>query len=251
MNGSQVAVVRPSWRHGFSSILLGLCCYIDPRDDASSGGRDATVLEKLLRSPIWGRVPLSPAQVLVIVAIFFDGLDGAAARALRVEGPFGEMLDSLCDVIGFVVAPAFLAYQADLRSYDLVGPAVMFAFIACGAIRLARFPLIKAKAYFLGLPTPASGATLGMLSLYAGELPEGLLVVATGGLAILMVTLIRFPKFNTTLRFLPPPMRWVFVLVVVPSLIVFQPKALLGLMCLYLLSGPAIELRLQRGGPGA
>ena len=190
------------------------------------------------------------AAVLIIVAIFFDGLDGAAARVLRVEGQFGEMLDSLCDVIGFVVAPAFLAYQADLRSYDLVGPAVMFAFIACGAIRLARFPLIKAKAYFLGLPTPASGATLGMLSLYAGELPEGLLAVATGGLAILMVTLIRFPKFNTTLRFLPPPMRWAFVLVLVPSLMVFEPKALLGLMCLYLLSGPAIELRLQRAGSG-
>ena len=186
-----------------------------------------------------------PAESEVII-------EGRLLPGVRcVEGPFGEMLDSLCDVIGFVVAPAFLAYQADLRSYDLVGPAVMFAFIACGAIRLARFPLIKAKAYFLGLPTPASGATLGMLSLYAGELPEGLLVVATGGLAILMVTLIRFPKFNTTLRFLPPPMRWVFVLVVVPSLIVFQPKALLGLMCLYLLSGPAIELRLQRGGPGA
>lgn len=191
------------------------------------------------------------AAILVVVAIFFDGLDGAAARALRVEGPFGEMLDSLCDVIGFVVAPAFLAYQANLHSYDLVGPATMFAFVACGAIRLARFPLIKTKGYFLGLPTPAAGATLAMLSLYADELPGGLLVVATAGLAVLMVTLIRFPKFNTALNFLPTPMRWAFALVVVPTLLVLEPKALLGLMCLYLLSGPAIELRLQRAGPGS
>lgn len=191
------------------------------------------------------------AAILIVVAIFFDGLDGAVARALRVEGPFGEMLDSLCDVIGFVVAPAFLAYQANLRSYDLVGPGVMFAFIACGAIRLARFPLIKARAYFLGLPTPAAGATLALLSLYANELPTGLLAIATAGLAVLMVTLIRFPKFNTALNFLPPPMRWAFSLVFVPALLVLEPKALLGLMCLYLLSGPAIELRLQRAGPGS
>lgn len=190
------------------------------------------------------------AATLVIAAIFFDGLDGAAARALRVEGPFGEMLDSLCDVIAFVVAPAFLAYQANLRFYDLAGPATMFIFIACGTIRLARFPLIKAKGYFLGLPTPAAGVTLAMLSLYADELPTGLLVVATSGLAILMVTLIRFPKFNKALGFLPGPARWAFALVVVPVLLVIEPKALLGLMCLYLLSGPAIELRLQRTGSG-
>ena len=127
----------------------------------------------------------------------------------------------------------------------------MFAFVACGAIRLARFPLIKTKGYFLGLPTPAAGTTLAMLSLYADELPSGLLVVATAGLAILMVTLIRFPKFNTALKFLPAPMRWAFALVVIPTLLVIEPKALLGLMCLYLLSGPAIELRLQRAGPGS
>jgi CDP-diacylglycerol--serine O-phosphatidyltransferase len=188
------------------------------------------------------------AAILVVVAIFFDGLDGAAARALHVEGPFGEMLDSLCDVIVFVVAPAYLAYQTNLHQYDLIGRATMFAFVACGAIRLARFPLIKTKGYFLGLPTPASGAILAMFSVYADELPGGLLVVATAGLAVLMITLIRFPKFNTALKFLPTPMRWALALVVVPGLLVFEPKALLGLMCLYLLSGPAIELRLQRAG---
>jgi CDP-diacylglycerol--serine O-phosphatidyltransferase len=189
------------------------------------------------------------AAILVVTAVFFDGLDGTAARALRVEGPFGETLDSLCDVIGFVLAPAFLAYQAGLYSYEVVGPASMFAFVACGVIRLARFPLMKTQKYFLGLPTPAGGATLAMLSLYANELPSGLLVVATAGLAVLMVTLIRFPKFNSALRILPPPLRWAFAVVLVPALLMIEPRALLGLMCLYLLSGPAIELRLQRAGP--
>lgn len=191
------------------------------------------------------------AATLVIVAIFFDGLDGAAARALRVEGAFGEMLDSLCDVIAFVVAPAFLAYQVDLQYFGLAGPATTFAFVAAGAIRLARFPLFKTKGFFLGLPTPMAGATLAMLSVYAHELPAGLLVVATAGLAVLMITLIRFPKFNTAFGFLPPFARWGLAFILVPVLLVVEPKALLGVMCLYLLSGPAIELRLQRAGPGA
>lgn len=188
------------------------------------------------------------ATTLIIVAVFFDGLDGAAARALHVEGPFGEMLDSLCDVVGFVVAPAFLAYQADLRNFGPVGTATTIAFVACGAVRLARFPLMKTKGYFLGLATPMAGSCLALLSIYASELPQGLMVIAASGLAVLMVTTIRFPKFNTALKFLPSPLRWVFAVVVIPGLLVIEPKALLGVCCVYLLSGPAIELRMQRSG---
>ena len=43
-------------------------------------------------------------------------------------------------------------------------------------------------------------------------------------------------------------MRWVFAVVVIPGLLATEPKALLGVCCVYLLSGPAIELRMQRSG---
>jgi phosphatidylserine synthase len=107
---------------------------------------------------------------------------------------------------------------------------------------------MKTKGYFLGLATPMAGSCLALLSIYASELPQGLMVIAASGLAVLMVTTIRFPKFNTALKFLPRPLRWVFAVVLIPGLLVIEPKALLGVCCVYLLSGPAIELRLQRSG---
>src|SRR5256885_1065305 len=61
------------------------------------------------------------AAAFTIAAIFFDGFDGAAARALHCEGQFGEMMDSLADLVVFGVAPAFLAYQTNLHYFGLAG----------------------------------------------------------------------------------------------------------------------------------
>src|SRR5918911_1086873 len=87
----------------------------------------------------------APAAAFIIAAIFFDGFDGAAARALHCDGAFGEMMDSLADMVVFGIAPAFLAYQSNLRFFDQAAPAIpagalaAAVFVGCGAIRLARF----------------------------------------------------------------------------------------------------------------
>lgn len=48
------------------------------------------------------------AAWLIFLAMLFDALDGSAARLTNQTSEFGAMLDSLCDVVSFGVAPAFM-----------------------------------------------------------------------------------------------------------------------------------------------
>ena len=67
--------------------------------------------------------------------------------------------------------------------------------------------------------------------------------VATIGAALLMVSEIHFPKMGTALGMLPPAARWGLCLAVAPILFVFYPRGILGLLVVYLLTGPASEVR--------
>jgi CDP-diacylglycerol---serine O-phosphatidyltransferase len=102
------------------------------------------------------------AGLYVVLAGIFDVLDGRVARATNTGTPLGSELDSLVDIVSFGVAPAMIMYFAVLNreGWDWV---FSFAFIACAALRLARFNVEqagRAKRYFHGLPSPAAGLTL-------------------------------------------------------------------------------------------
>ena len=88
-----------------------------------------------------------------------EGLPGSPIRQVR----FGVEYDSLSDVIAFGVAPGVLVYIWALRSYGNFGWLAAFLFVACGAVRLARFNIqvdtIQKKS-FLGLPIPAAAAAI-------------------------------------------------------------------------------------------
>lgn len=183
------------------------------------------------------------AAAFVIAAVFFDGFDGAAARALHCEGPFGETLDSLADLIAFGAAPAFLLYMASLRLFGTPGAFAGAFFVACGAIRLARFPLVKRKGYFVGLPIPMGGAFIAMLGVYASTLPAMLVPAATIITGLLMVSTIHFPYFRTAFGPLPAPARWAIVLTMAPLLFIVAPKAILFLLAFYLFLGTAGAVR--------
>ena len=49
--------------------------------------------------------------ILVLLGVFFDYLDGVAARALNAESQFGKQLDSLSDIITSGVVPGIIVYQ--------------------------------------------------------------------------------------------------------------------------------------------
>jgi CDP-diacylglycerol--serine O-phosphatidyltransferase len=185
-----------------------------------------------------------PAAAFILTAVFFDGFDGAAARALRCEGPRGEALDSLADLAAFGLAPALLAYEASLHRFGPAGALVGVVFAACGALRLARFPLVKHRRDFVGLPIPMAGTLVAVLGASPVEvapagLPAVMLVVS-----LLMVSSIEFPKFATVLRLLPAPLRWGLCLIVAPVLFVEARWGLVVLLLLYLALGAARALRL-------
>ena len=86
------------------------------------------------------------ASVAVVVAGVLDGLDGRVARLTNTQSEFGVQYDSLSDLISFGLAPALLAFNWSLWSMREISPLAgklgwlaAFLFVACAALRLARF----------------------------------------------------------------------------------------------------------------
>jgi CDP-diacylglycerol--serine O-phosphatidyltransferase len=98
------------------------------------------------------------AAAAIFLASVFDLLDGRVARLTHSTSEFGVQYDSLCDLFSFGAAPALLMYKYGLHSFPRIGWIVCFIFLACGALRLARFnvqsAIGKAGGDFTGLPIP-------------------------------------------------------------------------------------------------
>jgi CDP-diacylglycerol---serine O-phosphatidyltransferase len=149
------------------------------------------------------------AAILLVLAGIFDALDGFVARATGTSSEFGMQLDSIADVMNFGCAPGLLLYcygftqlGGDHPTLLRMGGLACFVFVACGALRLARFNVSVGRTdprYFVGMPITAGAAcvasvvvawpdpvqTMGHAMLVA------LLMVAVGAL---MVSTIRFPS---------------------------------------------------------
>jgi CDP-diacylglycerol---serine O-phosphatidyltransferase len=126
------------------------------------------------------------AAYMILVAMVADMLDGRVARMSRTTSSFGGQLDSLCDVISFGAAPAFLAVKllaSQVSAIDIDSPhmAVFLyrmiwlaggIYVSCAAIRLARFNVENeedesAHMSFMGLPSPAAaGVVMSLVILY-------------------------------------------------------------------------------------
>lgn len=104
---------------------------------------------------------------LIFLAMIFDVLDGHVARLARAESEFGGQLDSLCDLVTFGVAPAFLLVKmctVFTISHRYGVWVIAAAFVCCAAMRLARFNVETAEdddhMWFSGLPVPAAAAAV-------------------------------------------------------------------------------------------
>jgi CDP-diacylglycerol--serine O-phosphatidyltransferase len=122
---------------------------------------------------------------LIIAAMLFDGLDGYVARITKTASKFGGELDSLCDVISFGVAPAYLLLKlgpgGEAHPYMAqVVAAMAVLYMVCAVLRLARFnvtsnsPDPAAHKRFQGLPSPGAAGCLASLAVLRGELPQKL-----------------------------------------------------------------------------
>lgn len=115
----------------------------------------------------------SMSAYAIVAAAVFDLLDGRMARLTRTTSQFGAEYDSLCDLVSFCVAPAIVAYLWALQPFDRIGWLVCFFFVACGALRLARFNVqaqVVEKNFFQGLPTPMAAGIVASAILAFREL---------------------------------------------------------------------------------
>lgn len=135
-----------------------------------------------------------PAAGFVFVAAALDLLDGAVARRSGTDCQLGGNLDSLADLISFGVAPAVALYLAALHELPLPGVAACILYVVCGALRLARFPLVKSPEHFAGLPIPPAGVLLAGLAVL--DPPWSFALVPVLLLSALMVSEIPFPKLT-------------------------------------------------------
>lgn len=193
-------------------------------------------------------------------AVVFDGLDGRIARLTNSSSDFGREFDSLADVIAFGIAPAFLAYAwgvrgvEDISGTELVhhlrqtGWITTFAYVICGAARLARFNIQSPKTlsdrkYFVGLPIPAAAGVIAAVVHFAkGPLNDwdyGLIWMALMGiLAFLMVSRLRYYSFKTLdLRRRRPYVAIIFIGLTVWAMWIYSGPVLLVIAFTYALSG--------------
>ncbi|MGH9805384.1 MAG: CDP-diacylglycerol--serine O-phosphatidyltransferase [Candidatus Acidiferrales bacterium] len=220
----------------------------------------------ILSSATGSVADLDRAAKLIGLAVVLDGLDGRVARMSNVSSPFGKEFDSLADIVSFGIAPAFLALKWGLRSLDpslaadpvlvqniyKIGWVATFAFLICGAWRLARFNIQagesadlgpSAHRYFIGLPIPAGA---GVIAAVVHATPEPLTewywaaawLALVFGLAFLMVSTIRYPSFKGfDFRRRRPSVVIVLIGILVWLIIVYSQEVLLIIATLYLSSG--------------
>ncbi len=115
----------------------------------------------------------------ILLAMLFDMLDGYVARLSNTASDFGGELDSLCDVVSFGVAPAFLllkigpGWEPSQFLHQLVA-GIAALYFSCAALRLARFnvendPDPASHKRFKGLPSPGAAGCLAGLAIFRGE----------------------------------------------------------------------------------
>ena len=146
------------------------------------------------------------AAVAILVAMIFDVLDGKSARLTNSTSHFGLEYDSLSDVVSFGVAPGLLIYSWALSGLGTFGVAIMFAYVAMGAVRLARFNstvTLSDGKYFMGLAIPAAAGVVASLVVFdhhavqmGAEVKSIVVLILTLMLSFLMVSTIKYRSFK-------------------------------------------------------
>ena len=163
------------------------------------------------------------------LAILFDTLDGRLARMTKTATELGVQLDSLADVLTFGIAPITLVYGwgigaifSETSQIHNVGVFVLFVYLMCGVLRLARFNIQAVrprvlkegsqkvdKKHFVGLPIPPAAGFIAAVVHFAPQplsiYGEGfaafygtLILIILPVLGGLMVSTLRHSSFKNT-----------------------------------------------------
>ena len=255
-------VRRPKLKHitilpSLVTILNGVCGFASIVF-ASKGSGSAILAE----NTGWKPVPqdlsyFAMSGYMIIFAMIADMLDGRLARMNKNTSSFGGQLDSLCDIISFGVAPAFLMLK--VMEYKMSGFAgfnpttgtflerfiwvAAAGYISCAAIRLARFNVENeedesAHMNFVGLPTPAAaGVIVSLVVLHQEALPSLNVIIyalpfCALGSAALMVSRIPYPHIlNQYLRGKKPFSHFIKVLLLLAFVFWNRQAAMVLIFC--------------------
>ncbi len=201
------------------------------------------------------------AAVAIFIAMVLDGLDGRVARLTNTQSDFGAEYDSLSDMLSFGVAPALVAFTWILQDIGKTGWVVAFLYVACAALRLARFNVQIGsvdKKWFIGLPSP-SAAALVAASVWTFHSFDAeafgfklLMMIVVAAAGVLMVSNIRYYSFKDI--DLKGPVPFVVLLAIVLGFVVISVEPSVMLLLLfgtYVASGPtlAVMRKMKRPPP--
>ncbi|MEZ5007947.1 MAG: CDP-alcohol phosphatidyltransferase family protein [Chitinophagales bacterium] len=202
--------------------------------------------------------------ILVVISLIADFADGLIARALNVKSDLGKELDSLADAVTFGLLPGIILYvliqnafaipisdaftntanynQPILRIEHLGLLYTIFAIF-----RLGKFNIdTRQSENFIGMATPAAALfVLGLLMIYKFEGPyfydlvqNGyFLIGATVALSALMIS--ELPMFSFKIngfQWKGNEMRFIFLILCIPTIILLKWAALPAIIILYAFS---------------
>lgn len=191
------------------------------------------------------------ASVAILVAMALDGLDGRVARLTNTQSAFGAEYDSLSDLLAFGVAPALICFNWALATLGKLGWTAAFIYVACAALRLARFNVQLGtvdKRFFVGLASPAAAGLVVFMVWTAFKYDlevnpfvatvAALITVCTGLLMVLNIRYLSFKDLDFRNR-----VPFVVILGVILLLVIISwdpPTVLFSMAVIYALSGPAL-----------
>lgn len=238
----------------------------------------------------WGWSGLMLAGVLIFIGMFFDGVDGSVARITRSTSTLGAQLDSLCDMVTFGIAPAYMTLRLVINYFErgadawIIGPeadtvygrilwAAAAIYVCCTALRLARFNAESNlepnndHRFFRGLPSPgAAGCVASLVILhqhltkkFEPDVPAQFVKGAALGIPFIMllcafgmVSSIRYVHFVN--RYIRGKRSFGYIARLVIILMVaiwWIQESLAILLTIYALSGPVRHLYLKFRGDGS
>ena len=201
----------------------------------------------------------------ILGAFVFDFLDGRLARLGGHDNAFGREFDSLADIVSFGVAPALLVYRIVLQEFPRTGWVIAFVYLACGALRLARFNVVAAnhagaEKEFKGFPIPAAAGLIASLTLFMLWLAESerhlgnwkfVLPPLMLFLSFMMFSRFRYPSFKAvdwkTTKSIPRFLIISVVLVITAMNYEWMPAVLFLAYLLYGVLRPWISHQWRRG----
>lgn len=186
------------------------------------------------------------AALAIYVAMAMDIIDGRLARLTNTQSDFGSEYDSLSDMVSFGVAPALVLYEFALSDLGRLGSLIAFIYIACAALRLARFNVVKVedKRYFTGVPSPGAAAMVASVvwvcldyQIAASDVNYGLALLMAL-MALAMVSNVKYRSFkDVDFRDKMPFIGLILLVLTIAMIYLDPPLAFLLIGSIYMTSG--------------